>query len=51
MFYKEFRYVKNFEDYYFFCKENLIFCMKEVFEKKEFFLILSLEYVNMFGIF
>ncbi|GAA9306951.1 arginase [Helicobacter pylori] len=49
--YKEFRYAKNFEDYYLFCKENLIPCMKEVFEKKEFPLILSSEHANMFGIF
>ncbi len=49
--YKEFRYAKNFEDYYVFCKENLIPCMQEVFEKKDFPLILSSEHANMFGIF
>ncbi|AFI05957.1 arginase [Helicobacter cetorum] len=48
---KEFRYAKNFEDYYAFCKEILIPHMQEVFERKEFSLILSSEHANMFGIF
>ncbi|WP_104732252.1 arginase [Helicobacter salomonis] len=45
-----FRYAKNFEDYYIFCKDNLIPKMHAVFKSGNFPLILSSEHSNVFGI-
>ncbi|BCZ19625.1 Arginase RocF [Helicobacter sp. NHP19-012] len=45
-----FRFAKNFEDYYFFCKDNLIPSMRAVFKKGEFPIILSAEHSGAFGI-
>ncbi|MFC3847450.1 arginase [Helicobacter baculiformis] len=45
-----FRYAKNFEDYYIFCRDSLIPKMHGVFKSKNFPLILSSEHSNVFGI-
>ncbi|WP_104733031.1 arginase [Helicobacter felis] len=45
-----FRYAKNFEDYYFFCKDSLIPTMHAIFKRGSFPLILSAEHSGAFGI-
>ncbi|WP_104749373.1 arginase [Helicobacter cynogastricus] len=45
-----FRYAKNFEDYYFFCKDNLIPKMRAIFKMGSFPVILSAEHSGAFGI-
>lgn len=45
-----FRFAKNFEDYYFFCKDSLIPSMRAVFKKGSFPIILSAEHSGAFGI-
>lgn len=45
-----FRFAKNFEDYYFFCKDSLIPSMRAVFKKGTFPVILSAEHSGAFGI-
>ncbi|BCZ17210.1 Arginase RocF [Helicobacter sp. NHP19-003] len=45
-----FRFAKNFEDYYFFCKDSLIPSMRAVFKRGDFPVILSAEHSGAFGI-
>ncbi|WP_120944567.1 MULTISPECIES: arginase [Helicobacter] len=45
-----FRFAKNFEDYFVFCRDTLIPKMHGVFKSKNFPLILSSEHANVFGI-
>ncbi|GLH57331.1 arginase [Helicobacter ailurogastricus] len=45
-----FRFAKNFEDYYFFCKDSLIPSMRAVFKKGGFPIVLSAEHSGAFGI-